>query len=109
MDRLETFLARMVKSLEAYSMHQHDDQPPAFVLFKTTTLPQAHEERHKNYHAKEVSAAKGASLNITDVYAVTQAIHDANLSTYAYVDNGHFQPFVYEQFNDLLLNQLCPI
>ena len=59
MDRLETFLARMVKSLEAYSMHRHDDQPPAFVLFKTTTLPQAHEEIHKNYHAKEVSAAKG--------------------------------------------------
>ena len=108
MDRLESFLARMVKNLEAYSMHQHDDQPPAFVLLKTTTLPLEHEEKNKSYHAKEVLAAQAAGLNVTDVYAVTQAIHDANISAYAHVDGGHFQPFVYEQFNDLLLNQLCP-
>lgn len=97
-DRLEKFVARMAKNLEIYSMHEHDDQPPAFVSLKTATLLQVYdEEKYDTYHMKEVSAAQAAGLHITEAYAVTQAIHDADITAHAYVDNGHFQPFVYEQ------------
>ena len=110
MERLEEFLGTTSKSLEAYRMHQHDEHAPAYVSRKTTThFLDGNGERNSIYHAEEVSSAMAAGLHVTDVYAVTQAIHEANITEHAYTDGMHFQPFVYEQFNDLLLNQLCSL
>lgn len=76
------------------------------VLYKTTT-PDIDFTPMAPYHARELDDATEASINVTDAYAVLQAFHNAGLADAAYIDRTHFRPFLYEQLNDVLLNQLC--
>ena len=78
------------------------------VSYKTTTPFQKPLEISDLYYALDTSYAKKAGLKVTDGYSVMQALYNAGLADISYVDNSHFRPFVYEQLNDLLLNQLCP-
>ena len=104
-DRMEAFLAKMTTKILAFQKAHNETS----VLYKTTTpYVRRHIEPTESYHAKEISSAKEAGINITDGYAVLQALLRAGLAERAYVDDAHFKPFVYEQLNDILLNQLCP-
>ena len=78
------------------------------VTFKTTTPFQQARNTSDLYHAHELLHAKAAGTRVMDAYSVVQALHAASLADISYVDDVHFRPFVYEQLNDALLNQLCP-
>ena len=104
-DRMEAFLSKITNKLAMFQTAHNATS----VLYKTTTpYYRRHNEPTESYHAKELSFAREADINITDAYAVLQALQTAGLAEKAYVDGAHFRPFVYEQLNDLLLNQLCP-
>ena len=102
--RLKAYLRDMYTEIKTFRQRQ----PGTGFTWKTTTLFQAaNNERNNLYHTEEHAHAEGAGINVTDAHAVTKAIHSAGLASVAYIDLLHFRPFVYEQFNDLLLNQLC--
>ena len=110
LDRMEVFLARMRDDFATYRQARNE----TFIAWKTTTLvrsqvdyPDIPTSKHDAWHQKEIAMALNAGINVTDVHAISQAIHSANLTDYAYQDGGHFRPFVSEQMNDLLINQLC--
>ena len=105
MDRMESFWSSIVTKLQGFQQAYHDDR--TFVLYKTTT-PDWSFTPMGPFHARELSHATEAGINVTDAYAVLQAFHNAGLAEAAYVDPMHFRPFVYEQLNDVLLNKLCP-
>ena len=111
LDRMEVFLARMRDDLVTYRLARNE----TFISWKTTTLVRSQDfsfipvEKSSAYHQAELAIAHNAGINVTDVYAISQAIQSANLTEYAYEDGAHFRPFVSEQMNDLLLNQLCGV
>ena len=107
---MEVFLSRIMNDLATYRLARNE----TFIAWKTTTLvrgqkdfPQIPDSKSDAWHQREIAMARGAGINVTDVHAISQAIHSAGLTDYAYEDGGHFRPFVSEQMNDLLLNQLC--
>ena len=104
-DRMEAFLAKMTTKMLAFQKAHNGTS----LLYKTSTpYFRRHAEPAKSYHAKEILNAREAGINITDAFAVLQALLRAGLGEKSYVDEAHFRPFVYEQLNDVLLNQLCP-
>ena len=110
LDRMEVFLARMRDDLATY----HQARNETVIAWKTTTLvrsqvdyPDIPISKQDAWHHREIAMALDAGINVTDVHAISQAIHSVNLTDYAYHDGFHFRPFVSEQMNDLLLNQLC--
>ena len=110
LERMEGFLARMRDDFATYRQARNE----TFIAYKTTTLvrsqvdfPTIPVSLHDALHEREIAMALNAGINVTDAHAISQAIHSANLTDYAYHDGAHFRPFVSEQMNDLLLNQLC--
>ena len=102
-------LSSMSDSLQAFK----EKRPQGFIALKTTT-PYVDDEydsgellNHGLYHAMELTHARIKNINITDAYGVAEGLHKTGLAKYAYYDRVHFRPFVYEQLNDVLLNQLC--
>ena len=72
------------------------------VLWKTTT---PHKEGLSPNHHLDISMAQRHGFATYDVGNVVFASKQQGLNFYW--DNVHYLPFVYEQFNDILLNLLC--
>ena len=72
------------------------------LLWKTST-PAVNGEYA--YHDDEVSIAAKHNYTLYDVGKVALAALEQGL--HLYWDDAHFLPFVYTQFNDILLNLLC--
>lgn len=110
LERMEAFLGRMRDDFASY----HQARNKTFIAWKTTTLvrsqvdfPDTPVSKSDAWHQREIAMAHNAGINVTDAHAISQAIHSATLTDYAYEDGAHVRPFVSEQMNDLLLNQLC--
>ena len=86
----------MAKSLDMYRKHQHKWATSSICTAQYDNPPSAGSgDRNIIYYGKEASSALAARLNVTGTHAVTQAIHEANVTEHAYVESIYFQPFVY--------------
>jgi hypothetical protein len=55
---------------------------------------------------KALAMAKKYGWSVLDANTLTAAL-STNFTTAAYTDDKHFQPFVYTELNDYLLNIIC--
>ncbi|MFN9940292.1 MAG: hypothetical protein ACK56I_12545, partial [bacterium] len=82
-------------------------------IWATTTLTQTSDGKlPRNEHNAGLSAAKALGWRILDRNGMTRALQRDILKQKVsfgrvYVDNVHFNPFVTDEFNNVLLNMLC--
>jgi hypothetical protein len=86
---------------------------PQTPIWATTTLLQTSDGRlPRNEHNAGLVAATALGWRVLDRHGMTRALHRDMLKYRmnfgrVYVDNVHFNPFVTDEFNNVLLNMLC--